>query len=122
LTRTCLSVKIKVQREKKGGKTVSKDLELRENMTADLQPIMGPMPYQNGSYVQTGMPEWMEAEPPYGPTDGVIDTISRYWSLIIRWPRKLAIGFLWITYTPWRFLYLVGTVALIILALTAKSA
>lgn len=100
---------------------MGKDLETRD-ANADLQPMMGPMPYAgNQSYSATSIPEWMEAEPPYGPTDGVIDTITRWWSLIIRWPRHLAIGFLWITYTPWRFLYLVGTVALIILALTAKS-
>lgn len=107
----------------KGGKTVSKDLEIRENANADLQPIMGPMPYGgmggNGGG-NPGMPDWMEAEPPYGPTDGFVDTISRFWSLIIRWPRYLAIGFLWLTYSPWRFGFFVGTVALIFLALTAK--
>lgn len=103
---------------------MSKDLELRENASADLQPIMGPMPYAggNGSYGGgSDTPEWMEAEPPYGPTDGTIDTITRFWSLIIRWPRYIALGFLWITYTPWRFGYVVGTFALIIFALTAKS-
>lgn len=109
----------------KGGKTVSKDLELRENASADLQPIMGPMPYAggNGSYGGggNGVPDWMEAEPPYGPTDGFIDTTARIWSLIIRYPRYLALGFLWITYSPWRFGFLAGTVILIIIALTAKS-
>lgn len=105
--------------------TVGKDLETRD-AHADLEPILGPTPNAggNGSYGGNGgdIPAWMEAEPPYGPTDGFVDTTSRIWSLIIRWPRRVAIGFLWITYTPWRFAYLFGTVLLIILALTAKSA
>lgn len=101
---------------------MNKDLEVRENANADLQPIMGPMPYTgNPSYGGQSIPEWMEAEPPYGPTDGFIDTTARIWSLIIRWPRYLALGFLWITFTPWRFAYIAGTVVLIILALTARS-
>ncbi len=102
---------------------MSKDLEVKD-VTADLTPLHGPMPYGagNGSYVGgTELPAWMEPDPPYGPTDGAIDTIARYWSLFIRWPRRLAIGFLWVTYTPWRFGYLVGTAALIVFALTATT-
>lgn len=103
---------------------MNKDLEVRDS-NADLQPIMGPMPYGgnggSGAGYSGGMPDWMEPDPPYGPTDGFVDTIARLWSLIIRWPRRLAIGFLWLTYNPWRFGFFVGTVALIFLALTSKS-
>lgn len=101
-----------------GGKTVSKDLETR-NATGDLTPIIGPSPYAGNTSYHNGVPEWMEAVPEYGPTDGVIDTIARHWSRVIRWPRYAALGFLWITYTPWRFIFFAGTVALIIFALTA---
>lgn len=103
---------------------MGKDLETRD-AHADLEPILGPAPNAggNGSYGGgNDIPAWMEAEPPYGPTDGFVDTIMRFWSLIIRWPRMLAIGFLWLTYTPWRFGFFAGTLYLIILALTAKSA
>jgi hypothetical protein len=117
LTRTCLSVKIKVQRGKNGGKPVNKDLERVESPNADLSPIMGPMPYAgNPSYI-ADKPDWMDPVPEYGPTDGFLDTITRIWSYIVRGPRYLAIGFLWITYTPWRFGVLAVTVWLIYTAL-----
>lgn len=100
---------------------MNKDLEVRD-ASADLTPMHGPMPYGNSYGAgDSGLPAWMEPEPPYGPTDGTIDTIARYWSYVIRWPRRVAIAFLWITYTPWRFAYLVGTVALIVFALTATQ-
>lgn len=98
---------------------MNKDLEVRD-ASADLTPMHGPMPYAYSGGGDSGVPAWMEADPPYGPTDGVIDTIARYWSYVIRWPRKLAIGFLWITYTPWRSIYLFGTIFLVYVALTSS--
>lgn len=87
---------------------------------SDLVPLNGPYvpnnPYEYGDGYGN-VPAYLEAVPTYGPTNGVVDTIGRYWSHVIRYPRYLALGFLWITYTPWRFMYLIGTGVLLYAAL-----
>jgi|SRR5688500_7039371 len=96
--------------------------------TADLQPMYGPggfgggmQPYDGGgSYVDEG-PEWFDPIPPYGYGDSVKEQIDKYWSYIARWPRYVAKGFLWVTFSFWRFLYVIGTVGLLIFALTSKG-
>lgn len=99
---------------------MGKDLETTD-ANADLQPLTGPMPYTGNSSYQSDTPGWMEAVPPYGPTDGLLDRINRYWSWIIRWPRYIALGFLYVTYSFWIFVFVVGTVTLLIVALTSAK-
>lgn len=91
---------------------------------ADLQPMFGPgggyapNGYDGGgTYADTG-PDWMDPIPPFGLGDGIKDKIDRGWSYIARWPRYLAAGLLWYTYTVWRFSYITMTiVGLLILLL-----
>lgn len=94
----------------------------RYDQTADLQPMYGPgMPaqqgYDGGGSYTDNVPDWMNAVPPAGYGDGIIDKIDRAWSWVARWPRALALGFLWVTYSVWRFLYIAGTVSLLVFAL-----
>jgi hypothetical protein len=98
---------------------VAKDVEKFEP-TADLQPMFGPTPYAGNPSYTSDVPDWMVVEPPYGPTDGMKDTIDRYWSYTARWPRYVALGFMWVTHSFWRFLYVVGTVVLVILLIVNK--
>lgn len=98
---------------------MAKDLEQYDenDRNADLTPMLGPMPYAGNSSYNASLPAWMEPVPEYGPTDGIIDTIARYWSLIIRWPRYGAVVFMWVTYTPWRFGFITGTALLVLFAI-----
>lgn len=88
--------------------------------TGELYPTGGAYvpnnPYEYGD-VYSSVPAYIEPVPPYGPTNSVQDTIGRTWSYIIRYPRYLALGFLWITYSPWRFMCLIGTGVLLYVAL-----
>ncbi|GGS89838.1 hypothetical protein GCM10010156_55320 [Planobispora rosea] len=84
--------------------------------TGELYPVNNPYEYGNA---YSRVPAHLEAVPEYGPTNGFTDTVGRYWSYVIRYPRYAALGFLWITYTPWRFLYLVGTGVLLYVSLTS---
>jgi len=92
---------------------MSKDLEKIE-ATADLQPMFGPAPYTGNASYSGDLPDYLEPVPMYGPTDSWKDFIDRWWSLIIRWPRYLALGFLWVTATFLRFMYIVGTAVLVL--------
>jgi hypothetical protein len=88
--------------------------------TADLQPMFGPNPYVGNASYSSDLPDYLEAVPPYGPTDSFKDTIDRVWSHIVRWPRYGFKALMWVTYTFWRFLYVVGTVALLVLLITNR--
>jgi hypothetical protein len=57
--------------------------------------ILVPAP-QTGAY-QSQMPEWIASVPPFDPESAV----ERWWSLIMRWPRRLAVAFLYCSLT-WR--------------------
>ncbi|MDA0637070.1 hypothetical protein OUY22_27015 [Nonomuraea sp. MCN248] len=91
--------------------------------TGDLTPIDGgyvpnnPYEYADG---YKSIPSYLEAVPEYGPTDGIRDTIDRYWSYVIRWPRYAALCFLLMTYSFWRSAFVLGTAALLIVALVSK--
>lgn len=92
------------------------------DQTGDLQPMYGPgVPVQGGydgggSYADQ-VPDWVQAVPPAGYGDSLKDKIERGWSWVARWPRALALGFLWVTVSVWRFTYVVGTGVLIMYAL-----
>jgi len=100
--------------------------EIESVDTAELQPMYGPGGFGGsgfdggGSYVDEG-PEWFEPVPPYGYGDSVKEQIDKYWSYVARWPRYACKGFMWVTYSFWRFLYVIGTVGLLIFALTSKG-
>lgn len=99
---------------------MGKELE-SVDQSADLAPMYGPgtLPgayAQNDTYLDNA-PGWMDPVPPFGYSDGWKDKIDRYWSYIIRWPRFLAAGFLWVSFSVWRFLYVVGTVTMILILL-----
>lgn len=98
---------------------MGKDVEKFEP-TADLQPMFGPGPYAGNTSYSSDVPDWLEAEPPYGPTEELKDRIDRAWSYLIRWPRLGMLGFMWITYSFWRFLYIIGTVAFVIVLIVNK--
>lgn len=88
--------------------------------TADLQPMYGPGPYGGNVSYQSDVPDWLEVEPPYGPTNGWKDTVDRYWSYFARWPRYAATGFLWVSFSFWRFSYVIGTAVLVILLIVNR--
>jgi hypothetical protein len=97
--------------------------ELEPRETAELQPMYGPPGnggFNGGSGSGFDSPEWFEPVPPYGSGDGFLNDVSRFWSYFIRIPRYLAIGFLWVTWTPWRFLYIVGTAGLFVAIIVHK--
>lgn len=89
----------------------------------DLTPIGGGYvpnnPYEYADAYKS-RPEWLEAVPEYGPTDGIKDTIDRAWSYVIRWPRYAALFFLFMTYSFWRSAFVLGTAVLLIVALVSK--
>ncbi|MEV4286444.1 hypothetical protein AB0K40_13160 [Nonomuraea bangladeshensis] len=91
--------------------------------TGDLAPIddgyVPNNPYDYADAYKRG-PEWLEAVPEYGPTNGVKDRIDRAWSLVIRWPRYAALFFLFMTYSFWRSAFMLGTAVLLIVALVGK--
>lgn len=98
---------------------MSQDLEKIE-ATADLRPLHGPAPYNGSASYSGDLPDYLEAVPPYGPTDGWKDTVDRVWSNIMRWPRYAVLGFMWVSFTFWRFLYVIGTAVLVILLIVNR--
>ncbi len=95
---------------------MGKELEPFEPV-GDLTPMYGPA--VNPSY-SSEIPEWMEAEPPYGPTDSLKDRIDRGWSKFARWPRYVFIAGLWVTFSIWRFVAVFGTIGLVLAALLSR--
>jgi hypothetical protein len=77
----------------------------------ELPPMYGVQPYAYGT---NDVPEWCEAKPPYGTTQSLKDRIDRTWSSIIRYPRYAMLFGLWVTFTAYRFAYVLGTVVLIV--------
>ena len=65
---------------------------------------------QTGAY-QNQVPEWLTSVPPFDPESAV----ERWWSLLMRWPRRLAVAFLYLSLT-WRRS---AVVAVVIAALVA---
>lgn len=80
------------------------------------------VPTYNDSYRPVyEVPEWAVPVPVYVQgTSGIKTAIEKGWSLIMRWPRYLAIGFLIITVSPWRFTYIVGTIALLLILIVTR--
>jgi hypothetical protein len=76
-------------------------------------------PYEYADGYKHG-PEWLEAVPGYGPTNGLKDRIDRTWSFVIRWPRYAALFFLFMTYSFWRTAFVTGSAVLLIVALVGK--
>lgn len=63
-----------------------------------------------------GVPDWLTSRPPFDPNSKV----QKVWSDVMVWPRRLVLGFLWLTYYWWRCALFGATVALIILVVVSK--
>lgn len=96
---------------------MGQEVEKLADTTGDLQPMYGAGPYGGNSSYTADVPEYLEAVPPYGPTDSWKDTIDRHWSYVARWPRYAVHAFMFVTFSFWRFLYIIGTVALVLFLL-----
>lgn len=86
-------------------------------MAHDLEPIKQAAPEVPDAAMapwfqgpeMTARPEWTELRVPYREDS----TLERRWSNVVLPFRFLALGFLWITYSPYRFGIFLAFVALI---------
>lgn len=96
------------------------EVEKVADTTGDLQPMYGAGPYAGNPSYSADVPDYLEAVPPYGPTDSFKDTIDRHWSYVIRWPRYGMVAFMFVTFSFWRFLYVIGTAVLVIMLIVNR--
>lgn len=83
-------------------------------MAHDLEPVRDAVPgTELAPWFQapeiTTRPEWTELRVPYREDS----TLERRWSACVLPLRFLALGFLWVTYSPYRFGIFLATVMLI---------
>lgn len=82
--------------------------------TGDLYPstYVPNNPYEYDAY--KGVPSYLEPVPEYGPSNSVRDRVDRTWSYIARYPRYIALAFMFVTYTVYRFVFVLGTAVLLV--------
>lgn len=86
---------------------------MEHDVTPQVQPGYALVPVK-GAGNGTDRRDWTYAVPVYDPNSDV----ERYWSLVMRWPRRGAIGFLYLTQT-WRHAsVLLAVLAVLYLVLT----
>jgi hypothetical protein len=97
---------------------MNKDLE--PSTPGELQPMFGPEGHASSQYIDHGAPEWWDALPPFGAGDSWKDQIERAWALTVRPVRYMAIMFMLLTYSVWRFLAWTVSIGLIISVIIFK--
>lgn len=91
-------------------------------MARDMEPYekapgTAPVPYADvppGYYpdpITSDVPSWIEPVPKYREDSD----IQRWWSYIMRWPRFVAIAFLWLTDEWWKSAIAVSTITTFII-------